>query len=270
MKVLKAKVDWHLEYDNHPTLTVLVDSMPNYDTLVFNEINGIYYSIQDGYASYLYYVKPGEGFAGRTFTLKMVDGTTRTLIGPWSSRAGCVNTTLYEHDSSKGPIVDVTMTDDPDVYSGKVIKCFFAGAITMNLAIEAAKMARCHLVKTKEHGDITFHPSMDSKFIVKPRNRGKSKPTYKRFVYNNSLEYKTLREAKNASSTKILGACVKDQFGSIHSVGTYSNIGGSSNLLFYTDNGMLFTPKEAAVLAYAFGQIKEPKAELERKDISKW
>lgn len=269
MKILKARVDWMKDFDNHPNLVVLVDAIPNSDELVYNEIKGIYYSIKDGYASYLYYVKPGDGFAGRVFTVKMVDGTSRDLKGPWSSRAGCVNTTLHEHDSSKGPIVDVTITDEPDVYSGKVIKCFFHGAITLQLAEQAAKMARCYLVKEKNHGDIVFHPSMDKKFIIKPRDRKKSKPTYKRFIYNSTQEYKTLREARNPNATRIMGGCVKDASGSIHGVGTYSNI-GRDDLLFIADNGMIFNPSQAAVLAYAFGQIPEPKEKLERKDISKW
>jgi hypothetical protein len=269
MKILKAKVDWMKDWDNHPNLVVLVDKIPNQEELLFNEVNGIYYSICDGYASYLYYVAPGDGFAGRVFTLKMVDGTTRDLKGPWSSRAGCVNTTLHQHDSSKGPIVDVTMTDDPDVYSGKIIRCFMAGAITLELAEQAAKMARCYLVKEKSGGDITFHPSMDKNFVIKPRNRQKSKPTYKRFIYNNTQEYKTLREAKNPNATRIVGGCVKDAFGTVHMVGTYSHIGGSE-LFFMADNGMIFNPIQAATLAYAFGQIPAPKDKLERKDISKW
>lgn len=269
MKIIKARVDWMKNWDNHPHLVVLVDKIPSWDSLVFNEVDGIYYSIIDGYASYLYYKQPGEGFAGRVFNVKMVDGTTRELKGPWSSRAGCVNTTLYNSDSSKGPIVDVTMTDDPDVYSGKVIKCFFHGAITMPLAEKAAKMARCYLVKEKSGGDITFHPSIDKKFIIKPRDRQKSKPTYKRFIYGDTQEYKTLRDARNPKPTRIISGCVKDMQGSVHMVGTYSHI-RHEDLHFVADNGMVFTPSQAAVLAYAFGQIPAPKDKLERKDISKW
>ena len=269
MKILKAKVDWMKDWDNHPNLVVLVDKIPNHDDLRFNQQGGMYWAIKDGYASYLYYTHPGEGFAGRVFTLKMVDGTTQELKGPWSSRAGCVNTVLHDLSGLQGPIVDVTMTDDPDVYSGKVIKCFFAGAITMDLAEQAAKMARCYLVRVRDESDITWTPSMDKKYIIKPRNRQKSKPTYKRFIRGYSEEYKTLREARNEKPTKLLCGAIKSVNGAFQNVGTYQPVGGSTPIYFIADNGMVFDAIQAATLAYAFGQIKEPKTKLERTDIGK-
>ena len=39
-----------------------------------------------------YHGKPGEGFGGSTYHLPMVDGSTATLIGPWSSNSQAMNT----------------------------------------------------------------------------------------------------------------------------------------------------------------------------------
>ena len=39
-----------------------------------------------------YHGEPGIGFGGSTYHLPMVDGSTATLIGPWSSRSEAMNT----------------------------------------------------------------------------------------------------------------------------------------------------------------------------------
>ena len=39
-----------------------------------------------------YHGEPGRGFGGHTYRLPMVDGSTATLIGPWSSNSQAMNT----------------------------------------------------------------------------------------------------------------------------------------------------------------------------------
>ena len=39
-----------------------------------------------------YHGEPGRGFGGHTYNLPMVDGSTATLIGPWSSNSRAMNT----------------------------------------------------------------------------------------------------------------------------------------------------------------------------------
>ena len=39
-----------------------------------------------------YHGEPGDGFGGYTYRLPMVDGSTATLIGPWSSNSQAMNT----------------------------------------------------------------------------------------------------------------------------------------------------------------------------------
>lgn len=279
MKILDAKVDWVKDYDNHPNLVVLVDKMPDHEELVYNETNNVYYAIKDGYVSFFFYERPGEGYGGREFPLRMTDGTTKILKGPWSSRAGAVNSVVLSKNPNFEQVVDVTMTASPDVFYKKNYT-YYASAITLPLAIQAAKLAKCHLIKTQYDGDTTYYPSLSENFIVKPRNRQKSKPTYKRFILNHSFEYKTLAAAKSMIPTKIVGAYTVSSFSDktpdcaasgeqskISSIYPNSRYNSKGDLFFVADNGKLFTPSQAAVLAYAFGQIPSIKEKLELSDI---
>lgn len=89
MKILSATVDWHEDYDNPPSLKVEVDSLPSHgaDSLLRYRRSGRYYwaSTEDGYVTFLYDDPYNHaGYGGSTFTLAMVDGSTVTLVGPWS------------------------------------------------------------------------------------------------------------------------------------------------------------------------------------------
>lgn len=285
MKILDARVDWMSDYDNHPNLKILIDKEPNHEDLIYDEIKGIHYSIKDGYASYLYYISPGEGYGGSVFNLRMSNGQMKALKGPWSSRAGCVNSIVSAAKPNFEFIVDVTMTDNPGLFKGtdRFAGCYYAGAITLSLAKQAAKIAKCHLVCEKYNGDITYYPSLSEHFVVKPRKRNKSKPTYKRFIMNESFEYKTLAQAKSPIPTKIIGGYIvtpsntttqsgiamSSEQANITSIYPNSRYNAKGELFFMADNGKLFTPSQAAVLAYAFGQIPNEKEKLELGDIKK-
>ena len=99
MKITSGKVNWYETWANSPCFDLVIDELPT--GLIYSKNEGIYYAEKDGYVSYLHYLKPGQGYGGRAFSLKMEDGTTETLIGPWSSRAGVVN------KLGLGPCIDV-------------------------------------------------------------------------------------------------------------------------------------------------------------------
>ena len=263
MKILNAKVDWMMNFHNHPSLMVLVDKIP--EESVYTHKDGLYFSNTEGFCRYFAYEKPGDGYGGRQFPIKMDDGTTKVLIGPWSSRAGVMNHCFT-------PCIDVYITEDTKNFGTKNYYTRYHGAITLELAEQAAKMAKCHLVKVLD-GDITWHPSMGKNFVIKPINIfKKSKPKYLKFVKNNHVQYNTLREALEDKSTRIMGEAVMDKDGVVHT-SLYANktiypSKERGEYGFFTDSGKFFNPKEAALLAYAFGQIKERKLELENSDIS--
>src|SRR2546423_1221540 len=91
MKVLKAKVNWMEGWANDPYFQILVDKEPKYSELIWkvkqlNENETFYYGEEDGYAYFLLHDSRNErGFGGSTYTLKMFDGSTRMIKGPWSS-----------------------------------------------------------------------------------------------------------------------------------------------------------------------------------------
>lgn len=64
------------------------------------EQRGDIYRAEDGdIVQYYCYDKPGGGYGGRRFDITMRDGSRRSLIGPWSSRAGVVNKLFPDRDA---------------------------------------------------------------------------------------------------------------------------------------------------------------------------
>lgn len=263
MKILDARVSWMTDYDNHPSLEVLIEDPPNEEERVYSNKENIYFSCLEGMASYFAYSGPSDGFGGREFDIKMDDGTTKTLIGPWSSRAGAVNTLF-------GPIVDMAWTDDVEKWNGKR-GCFMHGSLIFSLALVAAEMAKCHLVKVVDD-DITWIPSMVENVVVKPRIKNRKEPYYERFVYNHSEIYETLNEAKDMTPKKIIGPCIKLSNGQLRSSGVMYRYSRDLDVTkgFMDDAGGFHTPSEAARFALKNGQIKTEKAELTVEDIRSW
>jgi len=139
MRILNARVNWFEGAANSPELQVLVDKIPPIGDIehkvIQTETHGaLYYGEEDGYVHYLYELATDPtGFGGSSFTIRVKydDGhiQERTIVGPWSSRAGVVNwmTPL--------DVVDVAMTDNKDSFERGYT--FMRGAITRNLALQA-------------------------------------------------------------------------------------------------------------------------------------
>ena len=63
------------------------------DNFVYEKRGTLYFAEDKdtGRVRYFHYATPGYGFGGQSYQLPMVDGSTTTLIGPWSSRTECTN-----------------------------------------------------------------------------------------------------------------------------------------------------------------------------------
>ncbi len=160
MKIISAKVDWHEQYSNHPNLLIETDKLPEYDTMRYQERMGIYYAEREGFASYFYYTSPDVGFGGREFPITMKDGTKKTLKGPWSSRAACVNLMGF------GPILDVVFKEADSKYK----YCDTAGAVTLRIAQKAIKefCPDVYLIPfVTPSGETIFTPSLEPGRLVK-------------------------------------------------------------------------------------------------------
>lgn len=131
MEILDCQIDWREDVGNDPRLEILVDEMPDRSDLRFEQEDGIWCAIQDGFVSYFAWSGEGNdgGYSGRGFEITTVEGESVTLRGPWSSRAGCVNKRSF------GPVVDVYLATDPEVL--KRGYTFKSGTLTLAAAKQA-------------------------------------------------------------------------------------------------------------------------------------
>jgi len=118
---------------------LLVDQLPRWDSLRFRKLRvddprdpgHLYVAEQDGLVEFLFQCDPdqswyGQGFGGRQFHLRLVDGMAETLVGPWSSSTDLVNRYLPELAAR-----DVVLTDDPRRFEDGMVTTI--GAITGSL-----------------------------------------------------------------------------------------------------------------------------------------
>lgn len=148
MKILAAKVYNNPEFDNLPTLEVLVDKIPDHNSLVYEQKGNSYFAEKDGYVNFFYYQRPGEGYGGRKFTIN-VNGEQKDLIGPWSSNSESMFQAGFQRS------IDVSLTDDPKAFEKGY--SFNAAHFTLEKFIEACIAARCLLGQDK-HGFIIPMP----------------------------------------------------------------------------------------------------------------
>ena len=137
MEILKGLIDWNEHWDNGPDIKLIVDKLPNHKDLRYikrpvldrtfptKRLGYIYYAELDDYVNFYYYSSPGEGFGGRRFNLSMEDGSSETLVGPWSSNSMSINSL------GLGPCTEVTITDDEKVWRRGYT--FYGAAVTVAL-----------------------------------------------------------------------------------------------------------------------------------------
>ncbi len=147
--MLDCQIDWREDVANDPRLQVLVDETPDRSELRFENEDGLWVGIDNGYVEYFAYSGDGNdgGYSGRCFEITTVDDEQVTLKGPWSSRAGCVN------QRSFGPVVDVAITTDPSTLERG--HTFRTGTLTLEAAKQAIDLVDepCHLEQRLKYSD---------------------------------------------------------------------------------------------------------------------
>ena len=89
---LNNKNDWELKLIIPKNLWSVWDNTENF---IYENKEWAYFAedLTTGRVRYFsYHGEPGHGFGGHTYHLPMVDGSTATLIGPWSSNSQAMNT----------------------------------------------------------------------------------------------------------------------------------------------------------------------------------
>lgn len=90
-KILACAVDPYMPYMNEPRINVIVDGLTDWNQLVFDTKDDFYLNVQGDMGHFIYTDGvPCDGFGGARITMKLRDGTTKTVIGAWSSRPDCV------------------------------------------------------------------------------------------------------------------------------------------------------------------------------------
>lgn len=83
-----SRIEWLQNWANDPELVIKMtreDHDSNLAGMLYECKHDHYWAEHQGLCHFYFYNGPSTGFGGRTFTLKMKDGTTKDLIGPWSS-----------------------------------------------------------------------------------------------------------------------------------------------------------------------------------------
>ena len=123
MRILDARR--HINGHGRPQLTVLVDRIPRVGELTFRVIDlgrvrpmpntMLYVGVHpDGYVTHLVDIGDQRGFYGQTFHLRLDDGTTRRVVGPYRGSFDLVD--LFAADMRIR--TDVGVLDDPEVFAG--------------------------------------------------------------------------------------------------------------------------------------------------------
>ena len=149
-----GRIDWMLDWANDPELVIKMtreDHDANLAGRRYEYKHDHYWAEYQGLCSSYYYTGPGRGYGGRTFKLKMKDGTTKEVIGPWSS--GYHNTNLWFPESTCCTI---------EVHDGSKQPALFAGHIRTDVA-RALLPPGIFLCKT----GTTICPSLSPEKIVK-------------------------------------------------------------------------------------------------------
>lgn len=150
MKLLDARVNWSLAFDNPPRFELLVDRIMPLEDHRYVCRDGLYYSHHKGLCSFFYEDPVNHnGYGGRTFPIRMVGGELVELHGPWSSRAACVNARFLPH------CVDAHITDSADSF--KKGYTFYTGSVSVAIAEQAARICGVDLVRIPLERDV--HPS---------------------------------------------------------------------------------------------------------------
>lgn len=110
--IRKISVNWYEKYANRPIFVIDInkEDYPNSNEFIYDVINmgyssryTLYYAEHpSGLVSfYLHDTNDESGYGGREFILRCIDGTLKTVRGPWSSRSGIINR------KGLGPTVDI-------------------------------------------------------------------------------------------------------------------------------------------------------------------
>lgn len=106
-----------------------------------------FFAEKEGFVRFFSYRGPGDGYCGDTFTVKLIDGTTMEIEGPWSSRCSVMNDMGFTRS------MEVTLYDSESTYRS---------AVTVEFARKLLKEFNLPYVIVRDH------KSIEIKYIIVP------------------------------------------------------------------------------------------------------
>ena len=158
MEIKDMRVDWMQGYGNHPRIEILVNKIPDFpfEEFKFVKKGKIYYAEKEGIAKFFSYPgdSPGEGFGGSKFEITLKNGDKKTLIGPWSSNSGYVNSLGF------GPVINVGIEDSKEKWNRS--RCVFGVYILKSKIESKLNKYFSDVVLSEERGlySIEYIPSL--------------------------------------------------------------------------------------------------------------
>ncbi len=149
--IQRVQIDWHPGYANRPTLQVLVNKIPDSRDYVYEKRGPMYFGLVNGIAQFKFYNGPGRGYGGSTFNLKMKDGSTESLKGPWSSNAAAMTEVGFPATT------EVSLTENPHVMERG--HTFYGGySVTVEALAAACKAQGLRFYKVEQYGRERYEP----------------------------------------------------------------------------------------------------------------
>lgn len=113
MKIIDGRVNWCEEWANVPDLVLHVTRIPRLEELKFDQRGYLYFAhTEEGYVRFFNWSGKGNdgGYGGMDFSITMLDGSKKTLRGPWSSGSYATNREGFT------PCMEVSLADNKLVF----------------------------------------------------------------------------------------------------------------------------------------------------------
>jgi len=136
-QIIAAKINLNMQWDISPAVEITVKGNPysKMSNYVYEERGGMYRAeTTEGFTNFFHWKGPGNegGYGGRTSKVKMVDGTTRTIKGPWSSNAEFVSSVFLD----RKPVIEISVLEAKNQHSS------IGGAMTVEKCCELLKLPK--------------------------------------------------------------------------------------------------------------------------------
>ena len=155
-KIIKVEIDWMDKWANAPQFVVTLDAPIDRDKLVYDSLKvgrmggTAYKAVLGDYADFMWHDPTNErGYGGRVMPLRLKDGRTVEVKGPWSSNSSDMNKLFGR------PLVTEVTINTPNG--------LMAGAVLVEPLYKACREAGIEIVLVHTYCGDYWQPLRDGK-----------------------------------------------------------------------------------------------------------